>query len=471
MRFYSTFLSIIVSLASVFVVPIHRLHAAPPNIVILFADDLSYEAVGLAGREKILTPNIDRLARAGTVFTHAYNMGGWHGALCMASRTMLMTGRTLWRAHAIEPTLNQEIRANRFLPKMLSEVGYRTYYTGKWHMAADPTLAFDRVLRVLPGMPEDGPEFYHRPKFDGTDVWSPSDPVWGGYWAGGKHWTEQTADDILQLLDEASAQDHPFFIYAAFNAPHDPRQSSDEFLDAYPLEQVDVPRSFLDVYPFAEAMGCTARLRDEALAPFPRTRPAIQTHRREYFAIISHLDREIGRVLDRIDTLPQASNTIILFTSDQGLSVGHHGLMGKQNPYDVSMRSPFILKGPGVPQGKRIEEPIYIQDAMATCIGWSGQPMPSHVEYHDLRPLLEGKPSPYQNGIYYGYMTTQRAIIYNSKKLIHYPEADAYRLYDLQSDPDEMIDLVSQTMFASTVKEMAERLRELDQELHLPPIP
>jgi len=193
-----------------------------PNIIFLYADDLSYDALGYAGNPDVQTPHLDRLAQRGTTFTHCFNMGGWHGAVCVASRTMLQTGRAIWHAHRLEDSLEVEREEGRFWSEQLRSAGYRTYFTGKWHVKANVEQAFDVTGHVRPGgMPKDSKRAYNRPLDGQPDNWSAIDPAEGGYWEGGKHWSEVTADDAISFLEDARARPSPFFIYAAFNAPHD----------------------------------------------------------------------------------------------------------------------------------------------------------------------------------------------------------------------------------------------------------
>src|SRR5690606_17027881 len=295
-----------------------------PDILFLFADDLAIDAVRAFQGRDVETPNLDRLARQGTAFTHVFNQGSWTGAVCVASRTMLNTGRSLWRARTLDPEAERE--AGRFWPEILRRAGYRTYFSGKWHVRADAEKAFDRVRNVRPGMPKDVPEGYSRPVDGKPDSWSPSDPSFGGYWEGGKHWSEVTADDAIAFLDEAKDDDAPSFLYVAFNAPHDPRQAPEEWLEKYPAESLTIPENWLPEYPHKDEIGCGKDLRDERLAPFPRTETAIRVHRREYYAIVSHLDAEIGRVLDALERTGRAERTWVIFTADHGLALGRHGL-------------------------------------------------------------------------------------------------------------------------------------------------
>jgi arylsulfatase A-like enzyme len=437
-----------------------------PNILFLFADDQSYETVGAFGHTDIETPHLDRLAGRGTTFTHVYNMGSWSGAVCIPSRTMLITGRQLWGAREIYPQTDDERGAGRLWPQLLQRQGYTTYFTGKWHIRADAVKTFSVAKNIRGGMPADFPEGYNRPLPGQPDPWSPSDPKWGGFWEGGQHWSEVVADDAIEFLDQAKSDGKPFFMYIAFNAPHDPRQAPREFLEKYPPERIQVPVSFLPEYPYKEAIGCGPGLRDEKLGPFPRTPDAVQVHRREYYAMITHMDAQIGRILEALEASGQGENTWIFFTADHGLAVGHHGLFGKQNMYDHSLRVPFIVAGPGVSAGEKIGAPIYLQDLMPSTLELAGAPMPRHVQFHSLLPLLEGRTneSPYE-AIYGAYLDLQRAIIHQGWKLILYPKARVARLYQTAEDPWEINDLAGEPEHAGKKRELFQRLLAQQEKL------
>ena len=244
--------------------------ADKPNVLFLFADDFTYEAISALGQPDIETPNLDRLVTRGTTFTHAYNMGSLSGAVCVASRHMLLTGRSVWRAEEISKSTEKERMAGRLWPQLLKSAGYDTYMTGKWHIQANPELTFDVARHVRPGMPGTHESAYNRPKENETDEWSASDQAMGGFWNGGKHWSEVGADDAIDFIETAKGKTNPFFMYVAFNAPHDPRQSPQEFLDKYPLDRMKLPASILPEYPHKDAIGCGRDLRDEKLAPCPK---------------------------------------------------------------------------------------------------------------------------------------------------------------------------------------------------------
>ncbi len=278
-----------------------------PNFLFILADDMCFDTINALGNSEIKTPNLDRLARAGTTFSNTYNMGGWNGAICVASRTMLNTGRFIWRAKATK--FKPFVEEKKAWSQLLSEAGYETYMTGKWHVGGLKTgQIFDHVVHERPGMPNQTPEGYQRPVEGQPDQWSPYDPKSEGFWKGGKHWSEVLADDATQFLADAGKKDDPFFMYLAFNAPHDPRQSPKEFVDMYPYEEIAMPENFLPEYPYKEEIGCYrfpkgkdkqeySYQRDEKLAPWPRSEYAIQIHRQEYYAIITHMDEQIGRIL------------------------------------------------------------------------------------------------------------------------------------------------------------------------------
>ncbi len=436
-----------------------------PNIVFIFADDQCFDTINALGNEEVETPNLDRLAKRGTTFTHAYNMGSWSGAVCVASRTMLNSGRFVWNANAIHATSDQERQQGRWWGEIMKRAGYRTYMTGKWHCRASADKSFDVVRDVRPGMPKDTKAGYNRPLADGNDPWSPSDPKFGGFWAGGTHWSEVVANHTDDFMAEAGERNEPFFMYLAFNAPHDPRQSPAEYVNRYPVDDVQVPQNFQPLYPYAEEIGAGKKLRDEKLAPFPRTPHAVKVHRQEYYAIITHMDTMIGRMLDALEKTGKADNTWIFFTADHGLAVGQHGLLGKQNLYDHSVRVPFIVVGPGVKSGRKISEPVYLQDIMPTSLELAKVDKPQHVEFNSVLPLLEGGKSPYK-AIYGAYLEKQRSIRTDQYKLIAYPNANVLRLYDIKNDPLEMKDLADQAGMKPVLKDLFAGLQKLQKEMN-----
>ncbi|MHC4477277.1 MAG: sulfatase-like hydrolase/transferase [Planctomycetota bacterium] len=436
-----------------------------PNILFIFADDQAFDTVGAMGCDEIETPNLDRLVKEGVTFTHAYNMGSWSGAVCVPSRTMLNTGLFLWHAHKVYPDTDSQYRQQgKLWSQLMEKGGYDTYMTGKWHLRADAEKAFGVAKNIRPGMPNQTEAGYNRPIEGMPDVWKPWDKQFGGYWQGGKHWSEVLGDDAVEFIGAASKSDKPFFMYLAFNAPHDPRQSPKQYVDKYPLDKVDVPENYLAEYPYKDAIGCGKKLRDERLAPFPRTHYAVKVNRQEYYAIITHMDTQIGRILAALEKSGKADNTYIFFTADHGLAVGHHGLMGKQNLFDHSVRVPLMVVGPGIAANRKIDARVYLQDIMPSTLEVAGIDKPGHVQFKSLMPLIEGKVEKSYEAIYGAYLDVQRMVTEGNYKLILYPQIRKVLLYNLKKDPHEMDNLADMGEHMPTIKKLFARFLELQSE-------
>ena len=465
--------------------------ALKPNIVFIFADDLTYTAINALGNDEIQTPNLNRLVANGTTFTHTYNMGGWNGAICAASRAMIISGRSVWNANAFRQRWISGKDFDKSWGKLMEGAGYETYMTGKWHVDAPADSIFKNVVHIRPGMPRDAWSHqgtipilngmiekgatneevravgYNRPLTENDTTWSPTDKGYGGFWEDGKHWSEVLKEDALGFIEKAKASENPFFMYLAFNAPHDPRQAPQEYIDKYPLENLSVPQSFLPMYPFKDRIGNGPDLRDEALAPFPRTEYAIKKHKQEYYALITHLDDQIGEILDKLEASGKMDNTYIIFTSDHGLSVGRHGLLGKQSQFDHSIRTPFMITGPTIPKGKRVATDIYLQDAMATSLELANIEKPDYVFFNSVLDLVDGRRSrSHYDAIYNGYIDLQRMIRKDGFKLIVYPKQGKILLFDLENDPEEMNDLAELPEYQEKVDLLFNELQNLQSTMN-----
>ena len=458
-----------------------------PNIIFIYADDQTFSTFGAVGHPIVKTPNLDRLAAEGVTFTNAYNQGGWHGAVCVASRAMLNTGQFLWRAKAMmdrgfpkqnvtSDAAERDRYESKFWSRQIKSSGYDTYFAGKWHV--DSRNIDGKTYNCVPiaplfdhfgiirsgGMPPTVESSYNRPVEGENDTWSPFDPQYRGHWNGGQHWAEALVDSSVNMIEAASISEEPFFMYIAFNSPHDPRQAPKEFVDMYPVDAMDVPPNFLPDNPHRSAMECPPDLRDERLAPFPRTEYAVRVHRREYYAIISHMDAQIGRILDALEKSGKRQNTYIIFTADNGLAVGSHGLFGKQSMYEHSVKVPLIVAGPMLPKNKQIDTPVYMQDTMPTVLELSGKPIPEHVQFKSLLPLIRGEREKQYTSIYGAYQQSQRMVRQENFKLIVYPKSKTLLLFDLANDPDEIANLADKPEYAAKIKELLAELRQRQQE-------
>ena len=466
-----------------------------PNIVFLFADDYTYEAVHAMGNPFVKTPNLDRMVQNGTSFTHAYNMGGWHGAVCVASRSMIISGRSVWEAQeqARKWEANDSIAVAQTWPLLMQASGYNTYMSGKWHITAPVQQLFDSIRNKRPGgMPYDKwaltpgvtkrikerylngkdiqtemPNGYFRPVNTNDTTWSAADTTKPGYWKGGKHWSEVLKDDAIEFIDIAAQKEDPFFMYLAFNAPHDPRQAPQSFLDLYSIDSIPVPENWLPEYPYKDSIGNSPWLRDEALAPYPRTPFVIKTHLKEYYAIITHLDAQIGKILDALEASGKMDNTYIFFTGDHGLSVGHHGLIGKQSLFDHSIRVPLLVMGPDIPKDKKVTSDVYLQDIMATSLELAHIDRPNYLDFNSFLALAQGKTEKgyYEAGVYGAYMDLQRMIRKNGYKLLVYPKLNKVLLFNMENDPLEMHDLSKEPEQKERVRQLFGDLLELQKEM------
>ena len=457
-----------------------------PNIVFIFADDMTIRSLGSTSNGEVITPNLDRMKSRGTFFSHTFNQGGFNCAISAASRAMMNTGKYLWKSldetgditgsgknewpDGIEPyKLQKPAKASPLWSQYMKEEGYDTYITGKWHIPIPAEQVFDRVSHIRPGMPNQTKVRYNRKFIQGEpDTWSAADTIHGGYWKGGKHWSEVLCDDALEYIEEAKQKDNPFFMYLAFNAPHDPRQSPQECLDMYPLDKISVPENFLSVYPYAEEGGSGKDLRDEMLAPFPRTEYAVKVNRKEYYSLITHLDIQIGKIFDALEKSGKLNNTYIFFTADHGLAVGDHGFMGKQNQYDASIRVPMFIIGPGVKEGVIVDDLMYLQDIMATSLDIAGSDGVNAVDFQSFLPLAQGKKMKTRDAVIGCYIGCQRMIRTDEYKMIIYPRANIVRLYDIQKDPHEINDLAGNKKYRKIMDKLFKRFQELQQEIKDP---
>lgn len=396
--------------------------APKPNILFLFSDDQRADTIAALGNRRVRTPNLDRLVEQGTTFTRAYCMGAQQGAVCVPSRAMLMTGRSLFRVH-------DQLKDQPSWPEQFAAAGYRTFITGKWHNGAKSvTRVFQDGRGVFLGGMVD-PHTAPVQDFAGDGVLSAKQPA-------GKHVVERFADEAVMFLAAQSGA-KPFLCYVAFNAPHDPRVAPTSFHSAYRADPPPVPANFLPQHPFDNG---EMMVRDEKLLGTPREEQAVRGEIADYYAAITFMDQQIGRILAALEASGQAGNTIIVFSSDHGLALGSHGLLGKQNLYEHSMRAPLILAGPGIPAGRRSAALCHLLDIFPTLGDLTGVAAPAGSEGLSLRPALNGQATG-RRVIGTAYRNVQRAICDGRWKLIAYPKVPRVQLFDLHNDPDERHDL------------------------------
>jgi arylsulfatase A-like enzyme len=205
-------------------------------------------------------------------------------------------------------------------------------------------------------------------------------------------------------------------------------------------------------------------IRDEQLLPWPRTEENVRNFLAEYYRYISFLDVQIGRVLAALEASPHAKNTIIVFSADSGVARGSHGLIGKQNLYEHSMRVPLIIAGPGIPANKRTAAMCYLFDVLPTLGKLCAVAGPKSSDGIDFSTTLYDSTKPARSQLMYAYKNVQRAFTDGRWKLIRYPEVDRTQLFDLQDDPLEVNNLADKPEHATKVAELTAALaKEMQQ--------
>lgn len=408
------------------------------NILFILVDDQSpFDLTVYDPNSVCRTPVIEQLAKEGTVIDGAHHMGSWSGAVCTPSRHMVMSGRTVWhlprrgvRGEKQNPHCPTDL-ADQTMAAVFNRAGYDTMRTckrGNSYKAANNqfTVVHDKVQRG----------------------------------ANGKNGSAWHADRVLDYLKQRAATNDadPFLIYFGFSHPHDPRHAPEEYLAHYgannrtvPKEPAanapPLPRNYLPAHPFHHGHP---RLRDEVNVQGVKRRRDPATLRNELgrqFACNENIDHQIGRVLERLAEMGELDNTLIIYTSDHGMAIGRHGLQGKQNLYEHTFRVPFVVKGPGIPQGKRVRGNVYLLDVLPTLCDFAGVTTPATVEGRSMRPVLEGKQPTIRDVLYGTYAggtkPGMRCVKKGNYKLIQYDSLDGFvretQLFDLSNNPDELL--------------------------------
>lgn len=416
--------------------------AGKPNVLFLFADDQRDDTIAAYGNSSIKTPVLDGLVKRGFSFKRAYCMGSIHGAVCQPSRAMLMSGRSLYH-------VTMDLKGIPLMPEAFRANGYATFGTGKWHNGeASFKRGFEYGKNVFFGGMSNHEKMPLKDlKPDGT--YTPKRTAEG---FSSVLFADAAIDFLTRLPDE-----RPFFTYVAFTAPHDPRQPPAEFVDPYYQAKPPLPENFMPQHPFFNGWMTG---RDEALAGWPRRPEIVREQLAEYYGMITHLDGQVGRILQALQESGRANDTYIVYTADHGLAVGSHGLLGKQNLYEHSMGTPLIVGGPGVPAGKSSEALVYLYDLFPTLAGVAGIDLPPGVEGKDLSPIWKGEQTKVRDSLFTTYEKFMRAVTDGRWKLIRYPHINYTQLFDLKNDPNELHNLAADPAQRKNVARLTELLKD-----------
>ena len=446
--------------------------AKKTNILFIVTDDQRFDTIHALGNSAISTPNMDRLVQRGTAFTQAHIPSGICGAVCMPSRAMIHSGRQPFHLEGQGGNIPPE---HITLGETLKSFGYETIGLGKWHNGCpgyarsftqgakvffggmwdhwnvptcryDPSGAYDNVVNFVV-------DFFHSNKTiqQHCDEFNP-----------GKHSSEMLTDAAIEMLKKNAGGEKPFFEYVAYLAPHDPRTMPEEFKNMYRPEDIALPPNFMETI---ETNYPLMRHRDEQLAAYPRDPEEIKRHIAEYYGMISHLDHEIGRLLDALRDSGEEENTIVVFTGDNGLALGQHGWMGKEDCYEHSIRVPLIFAGPGIPRNRRCEAYVYLLDIYPTLCDLVGAPIPASVDGKSFASLLKGEKAEdrHRDYLYLAFEIWIRGVKDGRYKLIEYVNDDGPGqhftfLYDLKEDPWEITNLAEKPEYTETLRRMRKLL-------------
>ena len=442
--------------------------SSPPrlNVLLLVSDDQRPDTIGALGNSHIRTPNLDQLVARGTSFLRATCAN----PICTPSRAEILTGCSGFRNGVLD--FNQKIRPE--MPRMaeaMRTAGYRTCYVGKWHNEGRPkSHGYDESLRLYAsGLP---PTATHEADYAGQKVtgyvgWVFQDDEGNKFPEHGIGLMPDTstkiAEGAIEFMERDS--DEPFFLHVNFTAPHDPLHLPPGFKTAYGPKTVPAPPNFLPEHPFEFG---NLRGRGERLLPRPRTREAVQRHLAAYYAVISHMDEQIGRILQTLDEAGQLENTLVIFTSDHGLGVGSHGIAAKHNMYEHTIGVPLVIAGPGIPENTTTNAQCYLRDLFPTICDLVKVAWPKTVEGLSLVPILNGEKQSVYSAIYGYFRDHSRMIRTDSWKLIDYPKINRRQLFDLSQDPHEQNDLSDNPIHAKMLQQLQEQLHTWQQNTNDP---
>lgn len=425
--------------------------AAKPNILLLIADDYQYDALGAAGNDVVKTPSLDKLAKEGIRFTHAFTPN----PICTPSRACILTGQD--SIHNGVTFFGKPIHADSpTITGLLTPAGYACAYVGKWHNDGLPaTRGYGWSQNVYPGGMAKGGDHSNiemLPTGKPPKVVVPGDA------------NENFVDAAIRFLDQAHAE--PFFLTVAFTSPHDPRKAPEPYRTQYSPGDVPVPENFLPKPAFSDF---DPTIRDEKLAPYPRTPDRMQKEIADYYGMVTHLDGQVGRLLDELERKGLAKDTMVVFVGDHGLSLGSHGILGKQTLYDEGVRTTLLVRDPFVAnKGETRAALVSLMDLLPTFCDWAGVAVPKTVDGSSLNPLIKGTKTSIRDEVYAIYDNKYRSIRDQRYKLVQHIRSGEWELFDLEKDPREMQNRADDPALASVRQSLQEKLDAWREKMHDP---
>lgn len=440
-----------------------------PNIILIMTDDQTLNTINSCGNEQIITPNLNRLCESGMTFTNCHIAGGTSGAICMPSRAVTHTSKNLF---ALKDAGNEIPCNHPLLGEELQSNGYHTFFTGKWHNGVEGfKRSFSSGDNIFFGGMWD---HYNVPmnKFDPSGKYdnyvntvvnffnsNTTVEMRGNKFNPGVHSTNVVTNSAIDFLNEYS-EEKPFFMNIAYLAPHDPRVVPQRYLDMYSDVNIKLPENYLEKHPFLFGQQ---HERDEKIAPHPLDKEWCKSELKSYYGMITHLDDEIGKILKQVKKMGIEEDTLIIFTADNGLSMGARGLMGKQNLYDEAIRMPLIISGPKIEAGTKCSNLVLLQDIFPTIFEFCNLPS-TQLDGISFAKALMGEEYNERDELYLAFTHYIRGVKTTDFKLIKYrPEngVEINQLFDLKNDSLELNNLYNDKSFKDVKNRLELRLLEL----------
>ena len=469
-----------------------------PNIVILFSDDHAYQAISAYHdpRKLVETPNIDRLAKEGMRFDRCLVPN----SICGPSRACVLTGKYSHINGFYNNTNSRFDGTQTTFPKLLQASGYQTAFIGKWHLVSDPS-GFDH-WQILPGQGR----YYNPPMIrNGEKIQEP------GYV------TDIIAERSIEWL-QSRDKSKPFLLMSQHKAPHrewapalrhldwdkgrtypEPPTLFDDYANrglAIKDQDMTIAKTFSDLdVKFNRPAGMTpeqqaqwdayyaprnAAIKAKNLTGDDLTRWRYQRYLHDYLGCVKGVDEAVGRLLKYLDDEGLARNTIVLYASDQGFYLGEHGWFDKRWILEESLRTPLLVRWPGVTKPGGVNKDLTsVIDFASTLLEAAGVDVPRELQGKSLVPLLKGKtPADWRKSFYYHYyeypdphhVRPHEGVVTDRYKLVHFyaPDVDYWELYDRKKDPNELKSFATDPSYSKTVEELKHKLVQLKVELKVP---
>jgi arylsulfatase A-like enzyme len=418
----------------------------PLNILFMFADQMHAFAMGCMGNAEIKTPNLDRLAKGGTLFRNCYS----NAPVCTPFRATLVSGMYGSQTDTLRNCAHVP-SGTRTLAAALNDGGYRTSWVGKWHLGDKGNIEIPPELRA------DFTDFIgyqcYNDFLHGVIFWDEE----GTEHVYDQHRTDVTTDIAIERLGKV--KDHPFAMFVSYQNPHYPEQPAWRFDQMYQGVNLTRRPNARDVDPYTKTQSPPSPKPQENDPLHQRYGNDLDEYLRQYYAMVTQLDDNVGRMLDALDELGIADNTVVIFTSDHGDMQGSQGLTNKGLPYEESSRIPLIVRVPNGVSGKEVEDLVSGVDYFATCLDIAGCPAEPSAEGDSFVPLATDDSAPTMNRAIYSEMQPWCMVREGAYKLVADKDPwQATHLFNLVDDPYELTNRLDTDATASVQQDLLSKL-------------